>query len=229
MGERRYSDDEVREIFARAAEAQVRTSAPSALPASREGLTLRQLEEIGAEAGLDAAAIAAAARRIALRPQPPVPHVMGIANGAAYTVRLNRRLTDDEWEQFVVRLRETFRARGKAQAEGSLRSWQNGNLQVLLEPDGSGHRVRFLTERRDAGIRIRFGFWTLTLTLPMTAIAFMGGVGEGLAALQFYGILSAAALVISATGIAGLKRWRGERQHQFESLGDELLSLPETI
>jgi hypothetical protein len=229
MSNRRYSDDEVREIFARATEAQVGAGGRSSLPATRDGLTLQQLQEIGAEAGIGAAEIAAAARRIALRSQPDAPTVMGIVNGAAYTVRLARRLSDDEWEQFVVRLRETFRARGKSQAEGSLRSWQNGNLQVLLEPDGSGHRVRFLTERRDAGVRIRFGFWTLTFAVPMTAIAFSGGTGDGMAALQFYGPLVAAAMFISATGLVGIKRWSRERQAQFEALGDELLSLPDAV
>jgi hypothetical protein len=42
-------------------------------------------------------------------------------------------------------LRDTFDARGSVRTDGSFRQWANGNLQVLVEPDGDGQRIRFRT------------------------------------------------------------------------------------
>ncbi len=58
--------------------------------------------------------------------------------------------SDEEWERLVVDLRETFDARGIVRHDGALKQWTNGNLQVLLEPDEKGHRVRLRTTKGDA-------------------------------------------------------------------------------
>lgn len=226
MTERRYSDDEVREIFAQAADAQARTSSRSTVPATRDGLTLQQLQEIGAEAGLGAAEIAAAAQRVVQPAPPPVPTVFGIPTGASHVVELDRRLSEEEWEALVIQLRETFRAKGTIKIEGSFRSWQNGELQVLLEPLGARHRVRFFTQKRTAGAQLRLGLWMLLFTLPVIGFAFAGGREEGMAALGVYGVISAAGLVFSGLGVLGLRGWRRTRQQQFEALANGLLRLP---
>src|SRR5512139_1975656 len=142
MTERRYNDDEVEAIFARASEAESETPQRSL---SGEGRTLAELQAIGREAGLSSEAIAQAARALEQPAQPPTGTFLGLPLGVARTVALPRRLTEDEWERLVVQLRETFNARGVLRSEGSFRSWSNGNLQVLLEPDGAGQRVRFRT------------------------------------------------------------------------------------
>jgi len=62
---RRYTDDEVHAIFERAAARQ--EEATHAEEASRAGLSLEELKEIGAEAGIDPAHIALAANELAVR------------------------------------------------------------------------------------------------------------------------------------------------------------------
>jgi hypothetical protein len=71
MPERRYTDDEVAEIFASASERE--QAARGQLP-SAEGLTLAELQKIGGEAGLAPDLVAQAARSLD-EPRPPAPPV----------------------------------------------------------------------------------------------------------------------------------------------------------
>src|SRR5262245_34338687 len=135
MPDRRYSDEEVAEIIARASEKEQETRT-RLQPA--QGLTLAELQKIGTEAGIAPELIAQAARSLDIAPAPAPPVFLGLPLGAARTVRLERKMTEAEWEQLVVTLRETFNARGVIRIEGSFRSWSNGNLQCLVEPDGEG-------------------------------------------------------------------------------------------
>src|SRR6185295_649166 len=74
---------------------------------------------------------------------------------------LGRGLTDDEWEQLVVELRDVFKARGRMKSEGTLRQWTNGNLYVLLEPTPTGHRLRLGSLHGGAAASIRMGLMGL--------------------------------------------------------------------
>jgi len=147
MTERRFNEEEVAAIFERAAEAQHVTQSPLA---SREGMTLTQLQEIGREVGIPPEQLAEAAKSIQLAPRPTSRTFLGLPIGVGLAVDLDRKLSDNEWERFVVDLRETFDARGKVSSEGSFRQWTNGNLQALLEPTATGHRIRIRTTKGDA-------------------------------------------------------------------------------
>src|SRR4051812_7964811 len=139
---RRYDDKEIAAIFRAAADGPQ----PSSPDVPRdEGLTLAELQTIGREVGIAPDAIARAAGSLDVRRESESRTLFGLPIGVARTVNLNRRLNDDEWERLVVQLREVFNARGTMRSEGSLRQWTNGNLQVLLEPTATGHRLRFRT------------------------------------------------------------------------------------
>jgi hypothetical protein len=60
MTERRYTDEEVEQIFARASETEQETTRQ--LRSASEGMTLAQLQQIGTEAGLSPDLVAQAAR-----------------------------------------------------------------------------------------------------------------------------------------------------------------------
>jgi hypothetical protein len=149
MTERRYSEDEVAEILDRATDTGG-GSAPGA--GSGTGMTLRELQEIGDEVGISREVIARAAAEL----DRPVPdrsmerRVLGAKLAVGRSVELPRRLTDDEWNNLVVDLRMTFDAKGKIRDEGAFRQWTNGNLQALLEPTESGHRLRLRTLKGQA-------------------------------------------------------------------------------
>lgn len=221
MADRQYTDDEVAAIFARATELQNAT--PRALPGSRTGMSLAQLQEIGREAGIPAEFVAEAARAID-RPAPPRdPKLLGLTLGVSHTVELGRTMSEDEWDRFVVDLRETFDARGKIQIEGSFRSWSNGNLQVMLEPVDDGHRVRFRTVRGEARGLLMAGLAMVgaatatviaavsTTAVPVTT-AISGVMGMGLVGVGLF-----------ASAAVRLPGWAKLRRTQMQRLGARLL------
>ena len=159
MSEPRYDEEEVREILARATElrpdsralppGEERSADSSASPLD-QGLSLRELQRIGEEAGIPASRIAEAVadiERDRSLVSADTTH-FGVALEATHDVRLPRMLTGDEWDRFVVRLRDTFDDGGTVTSEGSLRSWSAGGVTVRLEPLPEGARLRF--ESRDA-------------------------------------------------------------------------------
>ena len=224
MTDRRYSDEEVEEIFARAAETEQQTRRQ--LPARDHGLTLSELQKIGQEAGITPEAVAQAARSLDQPQQPETPVFLGLPVGAARTVRLERRLTDEEWERLVVDLRETFNARGVIRSEGSFRSWSNGNLQVLLEPDGPGHRVRFRTVKGNAR---PYMFAGLGLMGVAVATFLAGMFTPALSRPDFFeqvGMMALFGAGFFAAGALPLKRWAKLRREQMDRLAERLLSAP---
>ncbi|MBT8336791.1 MAG: hypothetical protein KJO11_09320 [Gemmatimonadetes bacterium] len=221
--ERRYDDDEVREIFDRATRVDEpsRSALPTESPTST-GMTLHQLQEIGREAGIAPEQVARAASQ--LDRTPPVEEApirrLGVPLSTSRVVDLPARLTDEDWDRLVVRMRDLFRARGTVSREGTLHSWSNGNLQVLMEPTRDGYRLRMRTfssslRGRVAGGMVMggmgLGLTALGLVLPNPELAniapgivFMFGVG----AVMFGGALFEA------------PRWRARRAAQFEELGE---------
>jgi hypothetical protein len=142
LPDRRYSDEEVAEIFRSAAEGP-RT--PGLQLPYHDGLTLADPQEIGREVGISPDAVAKAANALDLRGRVVSRTFLGLPIGVERTVALNRWLTDAEWERLVVELREVFNAQGTLKSYGSLRQWTNGNLHALLEPTPTGHRLRLGT------------------------------------------------------------------------------------
>jgi hypothetical protein len=223
MSERRYTEEEVSEIFARASEKEQATR--RLLPAN-EGMSLAEIQEIGREAGLAPDLVAHAARSID-QPRPPqTPTLLGLPLGAARTVRLERRMTDDEWERLVVDLRETFSARGVVRVEGSLRSWSNGNLQALVEPDGEGQRVRFRTIKGNARPTIFGGLAMIGVSAAMLAWQAMSN-GLNQAGAVELGIVALGGAVFAAWGALPLKGWATLRQRQMDELADRLAARSE--
>lgn len=221
MAERRYTEEEVTAIFARATEVQAAT--PRQLPPT-EGMSLVELQAIGREAGIAPELVAEAARTLDRSPEPRVPTFLGLPLGVAHTVELGRRLSDDEWERFVVQLRETFDARGKIFVEGSLRSWTNGNLNVLVEPSDDGDRVRFRTIRSQARPFMAVGLGMIGAS-AVTVIAVVATGGASLpAALSDVTGMVLMGVGLLAAGSLQLPSWARTRREQMQRLGAKLLA-----
>lgn len=212
--ERRFSDEEVAQIFERA-------TSGHALQATHvaAGMTLAELQSIGKEVGIPADEITRAALSLKPGEAKPAQHFLGMTTGVGHTVHLARKLTDEEWERFIAEVRETFDARGRMSSEGSLKQWSNGNLQVLLEPTEAGHRVRFKTVKGNAP-------WTLSGGLVLTAASLIGettavltGVAHDLGLVGFFGVLGAIGIGTAASTAFRLPRWVRTRKTQMETLG----------
>ncbi len=221
MTDRRYNDDEVAAIFLKAAEN------PAAQPpgSSRsEGLTLAELQDIGREVGIPAEAVALAARSVDVDAGTPSTTMLGLPISVERTVELNRWLTDAEWERLVVQLREVFSAKGRMSASGSFRQWTNGNLQALLEPTATGHRLRLRTLKGSARGSIGLG---LLLIGAAVVVAISGAVAGHLgSSLPGVALLSLMGLGAAAYGALPLPRWARLRGQQMDAIAAGLLTLP---
>lgn len=225
-GERRFSESEVDEIFERATSAEAsRALKPSGAPSS-DGLTLSELKEIGAEVGIPPERIAEAAQALSHRLAVPAPRTfLGAPRSVSRIVRLPRALTDAEWSRLVVDLRETFGAQGRIQAHGALRSWSNGNLQVHVEPEGDGFRLRMQTLKGDALSRALVG----GTTMLMSGVMLFEGVTEGLRAGGF-GVAAVLGLVGLAFFISPrltLPEWAATRGSQMDAIAERVRRLLE--
>ena len=212
--ERRYGEDEIRQVFARAAEAaeEERASLPSRVDG---GLTLGELQAVGLEVGLSPERVAAAAAELDA-PLRAVPRrkLLGIPISAGRVVDLPRELTDREWQFLVAELRATFDAKGEVKAEGGIREWSNGNLHAVLEQTEAGHRLRLGTRKGDAFettfIGIMFSVMAVIVAFIMVAD---GRAGAALMVPALMGLGGGGVLVANAVR---LPRWAGERERQME-------------
>jgi len=159
MTERRYDDDEIRKILARATELRPESDAGSPIPgllqaepdpSGQRGLTITELEAVAEKAGIPASRIVEAVAEFDLDRSLDASgdtH-FGAELGARHDVLLSRLLTESEWDRFVVQLRDVFGTSGTVRSEGSLRTWTGDGATVLLEPLDDGARLRF--ESRDS-------------------------------------------------------------------------------
>lgn len=227
MAERRYDDDEVREILVRATELKPELPALTASSPSTEGLTLAELQTAAAEAGIAPDRVAAAARELVVDRAVLTPAAtrMGVPVSTSHVVRIPRMLTPDEWDRFVVQLRDTFGVPGEVRIEGSLRTWHHGTLRVLLEPLEEGARLRFESSDDNArgtlegALVIGFSGGVLLVFLALVAIFGDKGVPWGLLALT--GSLPAVAAAMIPMGRRHAAKWLPGRHRQFEVLGED--------
>jgi hypothetical protein len=223
MSERRYTEEEAAEIFERAAQSQTQQSLPRQR-AAHEGMTLAQLQEIGREVGIPSDLVAQAAGALTVAEGRPMERkLLGLPIGVGRTVELQRRITDAEWEQLVVDLRETFDARGRVREEGTFRSWNNGNLQALIEPTATSHRLRLRTFNANArtymatGVALLFG-GGLAIALKVL------GEGVQIDTVTKLSILAAAGIGMFAFGALRLPAWARLRRQQMEEVAARLVA-----
>jgi hypothetical protein len=222
MTERRFNEAEVAAILEKAAEAQ--HTGPRQLP-SGEGMTLAELQAIGSEVGIDPRLVAQAATALDKVGRSTSRKFLGLPIGVGRTIDLGRKLSDDEWERLVVDLRETFDARGTIRNEGSFRQWTNGNLQALVEPTPTGHRVRLRTVKGDAVGWITGG-------LGMAGVAAVGavvsGMGGDVGVLSSFGILGTMGAMMFSVGALRLPGWARLRRRQMEEIAGRLAPVAES-
>lgn len=215
MSERQYNDEEVAAIFERASETE-----HAGLPMSAEGkgLTLAALQDIGREVGISPESISLAARSLDQTGRPVSRTFIGLPIAVGRTVEFGRRLSDSDWEGLVADLRTTFEARGTVRYDGPFRQWTNGNLQALVEPTPTGHRLRLQTLKGDSRALMTGGAVVLGgAAATLIAVAVAGSLnnpgtvtGVGFMALMGLGMFAAGALRVSG--------WARRRRTQIEEV-----------
>lgn len=220
MGERRYSDEEIRRIFGLAASG--RPAAPPARPGS-EGFTLADIQSIGLEAGLDPDMVARAAASLDARPPRAGRSWLGMPIEVSRTVALPRAPTDHEWDRLVGELRTTFRARGRVMVQGNLREWSNGNLHACVEPTDTGWRLRMGTLKGDVAGYNFVGGTGIAGGVILGGIALLGGGFPEAAWLPAtFGVGGIGVLIAN---VLRLPRWAGERERQMARIAERITAI----
>jgi len=217
--ERRYTDDEVAEIFEAASRPVVSRDEP-ADPASPTGLTLARLQDIGREVGIGPERIAEAAAALEMR-RPPIPRRtdLGMPVSAAHVVDIPRPLTDREWSLVVADLRQTFGAWGHEGSQGETRMWWNNNLHAVVEPTNAGYRLRLGTLKADGFAMNRVGM----VAIAMSVVAFVvGGSPDAIPGVLAIGSMGAGVFTYNALR---LPRWARLRERQMQDVADRTLAL----
>jgi hypothetical protein len=220
MSERRYNETEVAAIFEQAAKAQQMAQRQSS---SGEGMTLAELQEIGREVGLAPELVVRAARAIDQGGRPTSRRFFGLPIGVGRTIDLDRRLSDEEWDRLVVDLRETFDARGTIRQEGSLRAWTNGNLQALLEPTPTGHRIRLRTLKGDAQRLMTGGIAMSAVGIVVFVAGMLSGGAIDPGNLSTFGILAAMGVGVFGLGALRIPGWARRRRQQMAEIASRLM------
>ncbi len=231
---RRYTQSEIALILEQAGAAQeiAQESTPGTAVVERgDGLTLAQLQEVGAEVGIAAEFVVRAARAVERGDLVPTQRRtwLGIPVGVSRTVDFGRTVSNEEWDRIVVRLRETFEARGRVQQEGAFRQWTNGNLQALLEPTATGHRLRLSTRKGDVAARVLVsGLAVGVSTVMWTSMLSRGGTLDvgALVAAAAMGLFGAASLL--SMGFQ-LPRWARTRATQMETIATSTLDVERVL
>jgi len=221
--ERKYGEDEVREIFALAT--RTGDASPPA-PADPKGLTLGDLQEVGREVGLAPERVARAAATLDARAGTlPRRTLLGAPVSAGRVVELPRAATDREWQFLVAELRETFGAKGEVVSHGGIREWTNGNLHAVLEETEAGHRLRLGTRKGNAMEVVTLGAVGLFMALIMVvAMVSKGKIGLELLLPGAFALLGGGAV---ASNLLRLPRWAAEREHQMEHIATRARALLE--
>jgi len=222
--ERRYREDEIQEIFERAASKEAR-GLPA--PAHEDGLTLSDLQDIGRQVGLEPLRIAEAATLLDTRPEIlPRRTFWGVPVSVGQIVELERAPTDREWQLLVAEIRQTFGARGQLSEAGGLREWSNGNLHICVEPTEAGHRLRMGTVKGNAASVAAMGAVGLGMGIVFLISLFADGkLAKGFFLPAVFMLMGGAGLVST---VVGLPRWAREREDQMKHIASRATALIRT-
>lgn len=233
---RTYSEQDVAAIIARAAERQAAWPEPA-----REGLTLDEIERLGADAGLDPADLRAAAAEIDAAGRTLSRQSSQTKTQVVVERWIDAPLTLDGWENTVDALRERFgvsmglatggSAGGTVQQVGAAFEWTHTDMlgiqtTVTASPRGERTRLRMtqlvgLGSPRAEGIA-----YGAAIAFVVAGIALVAGVKLDVATLT--AVLTtlavfAASLAIAIPATTALdRRWRAGKLNRLDALADDI-------
>lgn len=223
MTERRYDDDEVREILSLATTGEAREQSRIS---DSNGLTLTELQRIGEEAGIAPARIAHAAAQLNARvATPPLKRSFGLPVGMTRVVEIPRAPTDREWEQMIAEFRTVFGSQGTSTINGGLREWTDGETTISVEPGRSGEQLRLHSLKADAVILNGMTFIMGAMAAIMGAVVAASGKGDK--ALTVLGLFGGIGLTMFAVNLFRLPSWSRRREQQLKDVADHSIKFLE--
>ncbi len=162
---RRYGEKEIGKILERATELQ--QSEP--MNPGAAGLTLAELEEVAAEAGIDVRHIRRAAYELAAPPRESTAwsRFLGAERRIVRETVLPGEVPETSFEDLVAVLQSTVRDPGHPSLLGRTLTWQGGNADA-------SRKTRVVVSSRDGATTIR-----VEENLSQLAGGLFGGIGGG--------------------------------------------------
>lgn len=215
----RFSEDEARRIFARAAERQHKADSRP------EGLSLAELQEIARASGIDPDHVSAAVADVrGALPDHEPRMVLGVDLEPRASRIIPGELSDADWAEVVARLRRTFRSKGIPTEVGPVREWSSGatsNLLVTAAPVEGGTRVTLESSRAHEFKGSGFA----GVFLGALAVFFVVGTliaGEYTGTLFTVGVSAVLSLSMYLWVRFGYGSWSRKRSDQFDTLLDQI-------
>jgi transposase-like protein len=149
--ERRFSDDEAREIIKRALQLQHRKSEDASSP---EGLSLSELESIAEDVGVSSELVRQAAAEVETgEATAGRSRFLGATTTPSETVALDRPLGEDELEELLIALPSITGDDGTGNAHRRSLSWSTNSVVSMR----TGRSLRITAHGSDSGgvVRIR--------------------------------------------------------------------------
>ncbi|MDX1420094.1 MAG: hypothetical protein R3181_09015 [Rubricoccaceae bacterium] len=221
--ERRYTEEEMRAVFARAAERQRRAEETG----RASGLSLAEMQEVAAASGIDPTHVAAAVAELAAAPEPRRT-VLGAPVEVTRVRHLPAPVSDEAWARIVGELRRTFNDDGMAGQLGRIREWsavgrghrRDVATRLALEPEGDGARVTLRRSTRDVALGASIaGAAHALIAVVFTVFGIAGSDADLLGAAALLGGL---AIVLLGGLQLGLRLWANRQERQFEALLDRV-------
>lgn len=233
MNERTFSDSEIQALMERAAQLQADTQ-----NRTDHGLTFGELEQVAAESGIDPMFLRAALRE--------AESGIGLRNVAGQTkthVFVEQTvpgvLTDDEWEEVVLRLRQQFSndmamaygmgsqyGPGVVEQLGKTRTWRHTTSMGVV----TTVTIRSTEEAQHVRIERRVGLARPTaegIGYGLIVAVLMASIAGGVAASALVGALVfLVTWLLSAPGITVLdRRWRQGKLDEIEDVADAIAGI----
>lgn len=218
---RRYTDEEMRALIQRATELQAEAGTPD-----DQDLTLREIEVIAADLGLDPRHLHAAARELSLRPAPALATRRNLF-GAPFRVVHERiapgPLTDAAWDQILAEIRAEIGGVGRVTQSGPSREW------VHALDEGLGH-IRLSARTSEGGTHLHLskryhGSALVPYVLGPILTGTLAGIfldGSGVSDPVLFSIFTAAVLSALVVVRLALGTWSKQQEARFAALADRL-------
>ncbi len=219
--ERRYQDHEIRQILDLAID---EGDAPAESLPVIDGLTLRELQEVGREVGLPEGRITQAVAAFEAHGiSVPRGTTLGLPTSVGSIVALPRSPSEREWELLIAELRTTFGGKGVATSYGGLREWSQGTVHAFVEPTETGHRLRLADSRMTAVGGIGLGGFFLAFAL-LILVVLLGKDDPGVrfAVPAFFSLIGGSLI---AGSVVALPRWAREQENRMAHISSRAVSL----
>lgn len=244
MAERTYTEQEIAVLLERAAERQALAARRSP---QRPGLTLAELEQVAAEAGIAPEHLQAAASELDEPARPLAGHRSGTTATHIYTERwVPGELTPEAWEDVVAELRHRFDTSlggafgfdtslggafgssygiGTTEQIGRMVEWKHTSLsgietRVMIGPRGDQLRIRLTQRVGFASSGTESVVYGGLLALFVLLVSFIGAAATDASGFSPLIVLLVAALVAIPAVFVAERAWRQKKHQELEDLAD---------